>query len=95
MTPKQTIFKDFDRTLRNCRFYEKEGMTQCLLNEIGVLRGLAYALEAHGFNIRFEEFLYYIAVSGEMLFDERDQFNTKIRNQQKRGETDEKELGNN
>ena len=39
----------FDRTMTNCLFYENEGKTNCLLNEIGVLRGIAYTLEAVGY----------------------------------------------
>ena len=39
----------FDRTMRNCLFYEREGKPNCLLNEIGVLRGICYALNEVGY----------------------------------------------
>lgn len=35
----------FERTLNNCKFYEQEGKQLSLLNEIGTLRGLMYAME--------------------------------------------------
>ena len=39
------IMRDYERTLKNCEFYEREGKTVCLNNEIGVLRGLMYSME--------------------------------------------------
>lgn len=44
-----TLFRMYSRTINNCHFYENEKMAECLLNEIGVLRGISYALET--FNI--------------------------------------------
>ena len=36
----------YERTYRNCAFYRNEGNETALLNEIGVLRGIVYCLEA-------------------------------------------------
>lgn len=57
----------FGRTLNNCRFYEKEGKETHLLNEIGVLRGIAYCLEESGECIHTEEFFYFIEKQNELL----------------------------
>jgi hypothetical protein len=38
----------FERTKRNCSYYEKEKKHMSLMNEIGCLRGIAYCLEAVG-----------------------------------------------
>lgn len=35
----------YERTLKNCRFYEAEGKEWALMNEIGCLRGILYAIE--------------------------------------------------
>ena len=40
--------KLYERTMSNCQFYEREGKQAHLLNEIGVLRGIAYCMEAFG-----------------------------------------------
>lgn len=45
---KAAIWNIYNRTKNNCLFYEKEGQTQSLLNEIGALRGVAYCVEATG-----------------------------------------------
>ena len=42
---KSVLIALYDRTLKNCLFYEKEGNTAALLNEIGCLRGIAYCME--------------------------------------------------
>lgn len=36
----------FDRTEKNCEFYEQEKDNIALLNEIGVLRGIMYCIES-------------------------------------------------
>ena len=36
----------FDRTTKNCEFYEQEQDNAALLNEIGVLRGIMYCIES-------------------------------------------------
>lgn len=38
----------YERTLNNCAYYESAGMERKLINEIGVLRGVAYCLEDTG-----------------------------------------------
>lgn len=42
---KSKVREVFERTLNNCKFYEMEGKRISLLNEIGTLRGLMYAME--------------------------------------------------
>ena len=44
-SPEERIYMVFDRTLDNCKYLERVGHTQCLLNEIGCLRGVMYAAE--------------------------------------------------
>ena len=36
----------YDRTYRNCMFYKENGKREHLLNEICVLRGIVYCIEA-------------------------------------------------
>ena len=55
------------RTLNNCNFYEKEGKVAHLLNEIGVLRGLAYVIELTGNCPHSEEFLHFIEIQNVLL----------------------------
>ena len=45
---KEEIRKVFIRTISNCCWYESKGDKVSLLNEIGVLRGLGYAIYAMG-----------------------------------------------
>ena len=56
----------FERTMKNCRFYEKSGDAASLLNEIGCLRGVAYCLEAEGCCPHSEEFLHFIELQQEL-----------------------------
>lgn len=65
-TMKRAIYECFDRTMNNCRFYEREERNTDLLNEVGVLRGLAYALEEVGVCPLSDEFLHYIDVQNEL-----------------------------
>lgn len=83
---RQDLYQLYCQTLKNCEYYENENMLQCLLNEIGVLRGIGYAIEAIGDCPHSQKFLYYIALQGEMLFDERDAEIARIKAQQKRGD---------
>ena len=46
MTHKEKIYKLYNRTYRNCEYYRKQGKQKELLNEIGVLRGIVYSLDA-------------------------------------------------
>lgn len=58
----------FSRTLKNCEFYENENRTTSLLNEIGVLRGIAYCLEAFDIDVcKFPTFLHYIEIQNQEL----------------------------
>lgn len=52
----------YERTMRNCFFYEKEVMMASLLNEIGVLRGIAYCMEATGLCPHTPAFLHFIEI---------------------------------
>ena len=62
----------FERTMNNCRFYKRENMEMHLLNEIGVLRGIHYCLEACGrTQIDNEAFLRFAEMQVEMLKDEK------------------------
>ena len=58
----------FERTKNNCRFYEKEGKQSSLLNEIGVLRGIAYCLEVMTGKLPLDddEFLRLISIQNDM-----------------------------
>ena len=58
----------YKRTLNNCEFYEKENKPLNLLNEIGVLRGVAYCLEAAGLDFAFNNsrFEHFIKVQQEL-----------------------------
>lgn len=64
---KRELVASFERTMNNCRLYEDEERLGHLLNEIGALRGLAYALEAVGICPHSEEFLHYIDVSRSLM----------------------------
>lgn len=59
---KKEITLLFDRTIDNCYFYERNNETISLVNEIGVLRGLGYAMEALGLCPYNDLFLYYIDI---------------------------------
>ena len=61
------LVASFERTMNNCRVYEDEERLGHLLNEIGTLRGLAYALEAVGICPHSEEFSHYIDVSQSLM----------------------------
>ena len=64
---KRELVASFVRTMNNCRFYEDEERLGHLLDEIGTLRGLAYALEAVGICPHSEEFLRYIDMSQSLM----------------------------
>lgn len=58
----------FNRTLSNCEFYENENRTTSLLNEIGVLRGIAYCLEALNIDVlELSAFQHYIEIQNQEL----------------------------
>lgn len=62
----QRISDLYNRTLENCLFYEKEGSDAELLNEIGVLRGIAYCMEAAGMSHLSEDFIRLIEKQQEL-----------------------------
>ncbi len=58
----------FNRTLSNCELYKNENRTTSLLNEIGVLRGIAYCLEAFDIDVcEFPTFQHYIEIQNQEL----------------------------
>ena len=58
----------FKRTLSNCEFYENENRTNSLLNELGVLRGIAYCLEVLNIDVlEFSSFQHYIEIQNQEL----------------------------
>ena len=63
---RKALVKLFDRTMRNCYFYEREGRDADLLNEIGVLRGLAYAMEEVGIHQYDGEYYRFIDIQNHL-----------------------------
>ena len=58
----------FNRTLSNCEFYENKNRTTSLLNEICVLRGIAYCLEALNIDVlELSAFQHYIEIQNQEL----------------------------
>lgn len=46
MSNKEKLFNLYNRTYHNCLYYKERNMEKELLNEIGVLRGIGYCLDA-------------------------------------------------
>lgn len=67
LTPVPKIYELYIRTLRNCYHYKEKNQYKRLLNEIGVLRGLAMALEASNVIIRNREFESYITLQNTLI----------------------------
>lgn len=63
---ENTLNELFERTLKNCAFYEKEGKTISLANEIGVLRGIGYCMELEGECPHTEEFMHFIEIQQKL-----------------------------
>lgn len=63
----------FDRTIANCLFYEKENKPNCLLNEIGVLRGVDCALCELGYfyHRTHKDFGRLITIQNKATLEER------------------------
>lgn len=61
-----TLLGIFERTINNCKFYEKEGKTNSLLNEIGVLRGIMYCMELCGQEYRNEDTIHFIEIQQKL-----------------------------
>ena len=63
---REKIVTIWIRTMNNCEFYEKEGNTKMLLNEIGVLRGLYYVQNELGINIcLYRHFEHFISIQNK------------------------------
>lgn len=62
----KTITEILERTINNCKTYEKKGDDASLLNEIGVLRGIAYCLEALGEDPHSPELKHYLKIQNEL-----------------------------
>lgn len=67
MKKTESITDIFARTLNNCLFYEREGKKMHLLNEIGVLRGVAYCMKTAGICPHGPEFNRMIALQVDMM----------------------------
>lgn len=66
-----TILGLYERTLNNCRFYEKEGLKISLNNEIGVLRGIAYCMDLAGECPHNDEFNHFIDIQNKFKEEEK------------------------
>lgn len=69
----ETIRDIYIRTMNNCNFYKEIGDSASLLNEIGVLRGIAYCMEITGVPYPdFDEFKEMIETQNKLkeLFKE-------------------------
>lgn len=73
------IVEIYERTKANCSYYEREGKRLSLLNEIGVLRGVAYCLEVMTGKLPFDdsEFMRLIDIQKEMKNQEDRQWPTR------------------
>ena len=60
----------FERTLNNCIFYENQGNGKRLLNEIGVLRGVAYVMDEMGICSHNQLFVHFIDLQNKLHGDE-------------------------
>lgn len=61
-----SLKESYERTLNNCRFYEKENKPWSLMNEIGVLRGLMYAIEIYYASFDISEAMHFIELQQEL-----------------------------
>ena len=58
----------YEKTIRNCEYYEWHKYFKRLLNEIGVLRGIAYCLEYNGQCVHGDEkFIRYIEMQNNII----------------------------
>ena len=64
---KKQVIEIYNRTMKNCKFYEREGKKPELLNEIGTLRGVAYCVEALGECPHNDELFHFIEIQNELL----------------------------
>lgn len=63
---RETFLDIFDRTIKNCEYFAKEGKSMSLSNEIGVLRGIAYCMEIVGLCPHTEEFAHFIELQEKL-----------------------------
>lgn len=76
---EEEIRKVFIRTIGNCCWYESKGDKVSLLNEIGVLRGVRYAMDSIGLcphvDVYFDiHFMYFIDLQQKL----KDEFNKEV-----------------
>ena len=63
---KDSMMILYDRTLRNCQYYESKNDIPNLIAEIGCLRGIAYCLQVCGTDpLTLPELVRYIYISNE------------------------------
>lgn len=62
----EPIKEIYFRTWKNCKFYEEQGDTLSLLNEIGVLRGVSYALDAINCNMVDQDLIRWCKLQEEL-----------------------------
>lgn len=72
---EKKLVDEFERAMRSCRHFEEKKMNQHLLNEIGVLRGIAYAMEMLGICPHSEEFVHFIQKQEELKAEEKKMYN--------------------
>ncbi len=66
--PVSDMFDDLlERTLNNCRFYEKDNQNEKLVNEVGCLRGILYCLEKVGAVQMNDEVTSFIDKANEFM----------------------------
>ena len=75
MNAEDKMINLFNKQIENCKCDERTGMKQHLLNDIGVLRGIAYCLETigvcpHG----SDNLLHFIDIQNEMTQFEWDDY---------------------
>ena len=58
----------YNRTLNNCKYYEKQKDTFSLISEIGCLRGIAYCIEESGTDpLSLPDLMHFIKISNGLL----------------------------
>lgn len=68
MNAQKALHNEYNRIMDNCKYYEKNGKTKALLNEIGALRGICYALSIFDYDEVFKndaDFSHFIAIQQE------------------------------
>lgn len=85
MATYETLIDCYNQIMSNCKYYEREQMPTCLANEIGVLRGVAYAMEMAGECPHNPDFMHFIEIQNELTKAEHDENTERIKKRQ-RGE---------